>query len=194
MSRDRKQSAHDRSLVISSDRVLTLPEFAGWSRQASSVIVHSDTLHRMDAAHLATKTSTRGPIYGVSTGFGPMVTTAVEAADCTAMQYNLVRSHAAGLGGPVPQHIVRGMLLARLQSLTRNHSAVPGALASRLADLLSLDLLPVVPRKGGVGASGDLVQLAHLALTVIGDGTCTLRGELLGAGEPTSGSGSVHTS
>jgi histidine ammonia-lyase len=115
--------------------------------------------------------------YGLTTGFGPMVGVAVDAAAHRQLQENLVRSHAVGLGEPLPALAVRAVLVARLQSLLQGHSAIRPQIAQRMARFLSLDILPVIPAHGGVGASGDLVQLAHLAAPLMGEGDVWYRGQ-----------------
>lgn len=109
-------------------------------------------------------------VYGVTTGFGALADTSVGRADLEAMQLALVRSHAAGSGLPLDDETVRGMLLLRARTLAAGLSGVRPELPQRLLDLLDRELLPVIPGKGSVGASGDLAQLAHLALPLVGEG------------------------
>lgn len=109
-------------------------------------------------------------VYGVTTGFGALSNTRVGHDDALTMQVNLLRSHAAGVGPPLPDRIVRAMLGLRARTLAQGHSGVRAAVPERLLDLLRLDLLPLVPAQGSVGASGDLAPFAHLALPLIGEG------------------------
>ncbi len=109
-------------------------------------------------------------VYGVTTGFGALANTRISAAQAVAMQYSLLRSHAAGVGPPLEREVVRAMLLLRARTLAQGHSGVRPVLVAFYVDLLNRDLLPVVPSKGSVGASGDLAPFAHLALPVIGEG------------------------
>ena len=109
-------------------------------------------------------------VYGVTTGFGALSNTHVGHDDALQMQVHLVRSHAAGVGAPLPDAVVRAMLLLRARTLAQGHSGVRPDLPRRLLELLRQDLLPVVPRQGSVGASGDLAPFAHLALPLIGEG------------------------
>src|ERR671910_1046959 len=101
-------------------------------------------------------------MYGITTGFGALADTHVGRADLERMQLALVRSHSAGVGEPLPDDVVRGLLLLRARTLTAGYSGVRVELPAKLLELLEHDLLPVIPGKGSVGASGDLAQLAHL--------------------------------
>ena len=110
------------------------------------------------------------PVYGVNTGFGALADTPVSEADLTALQAAIIRSHAAAVGEPLGDDVVRALLLLRARTLTAGYSGVRADLPRRLLDLLAEGLLPVIPGKGSVGASGDLAQLAHLAQPLIGEG------------------------
>src|SRR3954447_14935182 len=122
-------------------------------------------------------------IYGVTTGFGQLASVRIAAHDAAQLQVNLVRSHAVGAGPPLPADVVRGMLLLLGASLRRGHSGVRVELVELVHALLERDVLPVVPSKGSVGSSGDLAPLAHVALTLIGEGEATHAGETLAGGE-----------
>ncbi|MFO8128741.1 MAG: aromatic amino acid ammonia-lyase [Bacteroidales bacterium] len=116
-------------------------------------------------------------IYGINTGFGPMARYKIMEEDQMDLQYNLIRSHAAGSGPAISMEFTRASLLARLSSLLQGHSGIHPEVVERLADFLNLEIYPVIPEHGGVGASGDLVQLSHLALALIGEGEVFYRGE-----------------
>jgi len=122
-------------------------------------------------------------IYGVNTGFGPMASVLVGKDDLEALQYNLVRSHACGAGAPVAAQYVRAAMVVRLNTLLRGDSGVSVQLLQLLAKLINADFLPIVPEHGGVGASGDLIQLSHIAFGLIGEGEVLLRGRRMSAGE-----------
>jgi histidine ammonia-lyase len=117
------------------------------------------------------------PVYGVNTGFGALVDTPIGEDDLTTLQGAIVRSHAAGIGAPLDDQAVRAILLLRARTLAAGYSGVRVDLPARLLDLLAMDLLPVIPGKGSVGASGDLAQLAHLAQPLIGEGRLRVPGE-----------------
>ncbi|HEX2027810.1 MAG TPA: histidine ammonia-lyase [Nitriliruptorales bacterium] len=109
-------------------------------------------------------------IYGVTTGFGALADTHISREQLREVQHAILRSHAAGVGPPLPRRVVRAMLLLRARTLAQGHSGVRPAIVQRLVTLLERDLLPVVPEKGSVGASGDLAPFAHLALPLVGEG------------------------
>jgi histidine ammonia-lyase len=122
-------------------------------------------------------------VYGVTTGFGDLSSVRIDAADAAQLQLNLVRSHAIGVGEALPAEIVRGMLLLLVNSLSKGHSGVRPELVALLLGLLERDVLPVVPSRGSVGASGDLAPLAHVAVVLCGEGRATQGGEELDGGE-----------
>jgi histidine ammonia-lyase len=110
------------------------------------------------------------PVYGVSTGFGALASTSIAPSRRAELQHALIRSHAAGIGEPMPREVVRAMMLLRLRSLALGRSGVRPVLAQGLADLLNHDITPWVPEHGSLGASGDLAPLAHCALALLGEG------------------------
>jgi histidine ammonia-lyase len=117
-------------------------------------------------------------IYGINTGFGPMAQFKIPYTDRLTLQYNLIRSHASGVGKPIDYLYCRAMLLDRLVTFLQAKSGVHLDLVLLLKDLLNKDVAPVIYEHGGVGASGDLVQLAHMALAIIGEGELWYKGEI----------------
>ncbi|WP_294247227.1 histidine ammonia-lyase [uncultured Chryseobacterium sp.] len=116
-------------------------------------------------------------IYGVNTGFGPMAQFKISDEDTHQLQYNLIRSHSSGIGNPLPAAEVKACMLARLNTLSLGNSGVHPSVVILLKELINRDITPLIFEHGGVGASGDLVQLAHLALVLIGEGEVFYRGE-----------------
>ena len=110
------------------------------------------------------------PVYGVSTGFGALANTRIAPERRAELQHALIRSHAAGVGAPMPREVVRAMMLLRVRSLALGLSGVRPSLAQGLTDLLNADITPWVPEHGSLGASGDLAPLAHCALVLLGEG------------------------
>ena len=109
-------------------------------------------------------------IYGVNTGFGPMAQYKIKDSETIQLQYNLIRSHASGTGNPIPAKYVKAAMLARLNTLSLGNSGVHTSVIETMTVLINKNIIPLIYEHGGVGASGDLVQLAHLALVLIGEG------------------------
>lgn len=116
-------------------------------------------------------------IYGVNTGFGPMAQFKISDEDTHQLQYNLIRSHSSGIGNPLPAQEVKACMLARLNTLSLGNSGVHHSVVDLLKELINKDITPLIFEHGGVGASGDLVQLAHLALVLIGEGEVFYKGD-----------------
>ncbi|MGF1558385.1 MAG: histidine ammonia-lyase [Flavobacteriaceae bacterium] len=115
-------------------------------------------------------------IYGVNTGFGPMAQYKIEDSETIRLQYNLIRSHASGTGNPISPKYVKAAMLARLNTLALGNSGVHRSVIEVMALLINKNVTPLIYEHGGVGASGDLVQLAHLALVLIGEGEVFYKG------------------
>lgn len=116
-------------------------------------------------------------IYGVNTGFGPMAQYKIKDSQRIQLQYNLIRSHASGTGNPIPPMYVRSAMLARLNTLSLGNSGVHISVIELMTLLINKNIIPLIYEHGGVGASGDLVQLAHMALVLIGEGEVFYKGE-----------------
>jgi histidine ammonia-lyase len=128
-------------------------------------------------------------VYGVNTGCGPLCEHLVPLADVSAFQANLVRSHASGLGAWHPREVVRATLAVRALTLAQGRSGVRRAVVEALVAMLNADLCPCIPETGSVGASGDLVELAHVALAVMGEGTMLHDGRARPAAEALAAAG-----
>ena len=110
------------------------------------------------------------PVYGVNTGFGNFAEVRIKPQTVAELQQRLVLSHAAGVGDPIPLPIVRMIMLLKIKSLSRGYSGCRFDVITLLTDMLNHDIIPLIPQKGSVGASGDLAPLAHMALVMIGRG------------------------
>lgn len=115
-------------------------------------------------------------IYGINTGFGPMAQWRIDDDHLKELQYNIIRSHSTGAGQPLPEKCVRAAMLARLMTFMQAHSGVNVKTCELLVEFLNRGIYPVIPQHGSVGASGDLVQLAHIALALIGEGEVFYQG------------------
>lgn len=118
-------------------------------------------------------------IYGINTGFGPMAQWKIEEKDLEKLQYNIIRSHSTGAGNPLPSIYVRAALLSRIMTFIKGHSGVHTNSVELLIQFFNNKIYPIIPEHGSVGASGDLVQLAHLALALIGEGEVSYLGKIM---------------
>jgi histidine ammonia-lyase len=123
------------------------------------------------------------PAYGINTGFGTLAEVRIDRKDLKTLQRNLLVSHAAGVGQPLPLSEARALLLLRCNVLAKGFSGIRPRTLQLALDMLNRDVVPVVPERGSVGASGDLAPLAHLALVLIGEGEAFHRGERMAGGE-----------
>ncbi len=119
------------------------------------------------------------PVYGVTTGFGSLCKVSISKDELTQLQVNLIKSHACGVGPRVENDIVRIMLLLKIQSLSYGYSGCKLDTVERLIDFFNHDITPIVYRQGSLGASGDLVPLAHLCLPLVGEGEVEMQGEVV---------------
>jgi len=122
-------------------------------------------------------------VYGVNTGFGELAHVRVDDHHLGRLQQNLIRSHSAGVGPPLPERTVRAILALRANCLARGHSGIRLETVQSIVDLLEAGLHPVVPSQGSVGASGDLAPLAHIALALTGEGDVFYRGKRVAAAD-----------
>ncbi len=118
-------------------------------------------------------------VYGINTGFGKLASTKIAHDRLAELQRNLVLSHSVGTGDPLPDPVVRLVLATKAVSLARGHSGVRPEIVDALLALANADVLPVIPAKGSVGASGDLAPLSHLACVLIGEGQAKVGGEVV---------------
>ena len=160
-----------RTVPVTGDG-LALEDVVDVARGRARAVLAPEAAARMAPSRaVVTDAVARGAVvYGVTTGFGALADVSVAAADLERMQLALVRSHAAGVGPPLADDAVRALLLLRARTIAAGASGCRAELPARLLELLDRDLLPVVPARGSVGASGDLAQLAAVALPLVGEG------------------------
>ncbi|HEY0274337.1 MAG TPA: histidine ammonia-lyase [Chitinophaga sp.] len=115
-------------------------------------------------------------VYGVNTGFGPLCDTKISEENTRALQYNILQSHSVGVGAPIPADVAKLMLITKVQALAQGYSGVHLATVERICWHIDQDIIPLVPEKGSVGASGDLAPLSHLFLPLIGLGEVWYKG------------------
>jgi len=158
---------------------LTPEAVAAVARHDAAVSVSEDALERVRTGRdrIEAVVESGEAVYGVTTGFGELVTERIPPEERTTLQQNLVRSHAAGAGRTLTTEELRAMLVCRVNSLLGGHSGVRERVLTQLVDLLNERIHPVVRSRGSLGASGDLAPLAHVALLTIGEGEAIVDGE-----------------
>ncbi len=162
--------------VVIGDAPLTIDDVVAVARGGADVSLGAAARERIERAHevIAKVVAEEQVAYGVTTGFGQLATTHIPADKVHELQENLVRSHAVGVGVPLSREVVRAGMTIRLNTMARGHSGVRVSVAEFVAAMLNADLVPWVPSRGSLGASGDLAPSAHLVLAMMGEG------ELLG--------------
>ncbi len=153
---------------------LTLEAVREVAVEGRAVLLAPDARERVDRARAAVEEIVRGNkvSYAITTGVGKLSDVRIAGDQIRELQVNLVRSHAVGVGDALPIPDTRAMMLLRANSLSKGYSGVRGVVIDTLCELLNRNVTPYVPSQGSVGASGDLAPLAHLALTLIGEGEC----------------------
>jgi len=159
-------------MILLDGNSFTLDHLVAVAHDSASVGLTDTARERVRAARVVVDEFAQrsAPTYGINTGFGSFAETRVPAEALAELQVNLLRSHAAGVGDPLPVPVVRAMLALRANVLAKGFSGIRLETLERLLDLLNEGVHPVVPGRGSVGASGDLAPLAHLALVLIGEG------------------------
>lgn len=159
---------------------LTLREFYTIVYEKAEVSLNKAALSEIDKCHKFLKEyCEKKLIYGINTGFGPMAQYRIKNEDRTTLQYNLIRSHASGLGEVLRPEFLKATVVARLSSLMKARSGIHRNTVELLRDFINHEIFPQIFTHGGVGASGDLVQLAHVALCLIGEGEVLYQGKMM---------------
>ncbi|HVP59172.1 MAG TPA: histidine ammonia-lyase [Myxococcaceae bacterium] len=170
----------DRRLLLDGE-TLTLEGIREVSRGGCHVALAPEALARVERARALVDRVAAGEAaaYGINTGFGTLAEVRIDRKDLRTLQRNLLLSHAAGVGTPLPIPEARALLLLRCNVLAKGHSGIRPSTLQLALDMLNRGVIPVVPERGSVGASGDLAPLAHLALVLIGEGEAFVGGERL---------------
>ena len=163
-------------LVACDGRSLTLSDLVAIADGLAEMTLTDDAVERIDAARAVVDRHATGDkaVYGINTGFGALAETTIPRDALNTLQLNLLRSHAAGVGEPLPVRAVRASMALRANVLAKGFSGVRRQTVADLLQLLNRRVHPVVPSRGSVGASGDLAPLAHLALVLVGEGVATV--------------------
>ena len=164
---------------------MTLEDLVAIAREGAGVRLSDESKKRItESRNLVERWLRQGKIiYGVTTGFGALSNVTIAAEDTRLLQQNVLMSHAAGVGDMLSGEAVRAMMALRVKDLARGHSGIRLATVYRLVDLLNHGVLPVIPEKGSVGASGDLAPQAHMSLVLIGLGEAFLEGTRMSGAE-----------
>ena len=178
-------------VVVVDGRALTIRTAADVAEKGVAVRASAASLRRMDILRstLEQKLQRGEVVYGVNTGFGSLSDKKVGPEHLGDLQLNLIRSHSAGVGSPMPAEIVRAAMLIRLNSLLNGNSASRRGVAELLVGMLNKGVTPLVPEFGSLGASGDLVPSAHMALSMVGEGKAYRTGSLMDSSRALSSSG-----
>lgn len=158
---------------------LNLDVLAAIARKDAIARLDEDASERMQASRSVVErcVDERLVRYGITTGFGKFCNVVISKEDNAVLQKNLIMSHACGQGSPLPREVVRAMMTLRANALAVGNSGIRPKVVRQLIDMLNADIVPVVPEKGSLGASGDLAPLAHIALVLIGLGEAFYKGE-----------------
>jgi len=155
---------------------MTLEDLVRIARQGAAVTLTSGAAERIRRAWALIQrwVDEERTVYGVTTGFGALSDVTISKQDTRRLQFNILKSHAVGVGNPLASEIVRGMMALRLKDFARGNAGVRMETVQALERLLNAGVIPLVPEKGSVGASGDLVPLAHMSIVLIGEGQAFL--------------------
>jgi len=162
------------------ERRITLEDYQRVLQDNDGVDIHAHALERIKKSFSFLETFHQDKIiYGINTGLGPMAQYRIDETDRLKLHYNAIRSHASGCGEPVNPIYVRSAMITLMSNFSQGFSGIHHEVVELISNLVNLQIIPVVPEHGGVGASGDLVQLAHIALVLIGEGEVFYNGQII---------------
>lgn len=166
-------------MLVLNGKGLDLEKFIRVSRHKEMVVIGEEQKALVHNAREYVKrvVESEKPVYGINTGFGKLSDVPVRKEDVSKLQENLLKSHACGVGEALPDEIVRGMMLLRINALIRGNSGIRLCVLEKLVEMLNKDVCPVVFEKGSLGASGDLAPLSHMSLPLIGLAECFYEGK-----------------
>ncbi|HEY6063096.1 MAG TPA: aromatic amino acid ammonia-lyase [Chitinophagaceae bacterium] len=166
-------------MIVFGQKALGLDDFSDILFKGKKVALDESAIKKVDTNfRFLQNFSSDKFIYGINTGLGPMAQYKVSKENLLQLQYNLIRSHCSGSGRLLPAFLAKALMIARLNSLMQAYSGVHTDAVELLRELINKNIIPCIYEHGGVGASGDLVQLAHLALVMIGEGEVIFEGEV----------------
>ncbi len=158
---------------------LTIGDVVGVARHHWKVNLHAAARKRMETCEKTVRTLVEKdePIYGINTGYGPFRDKKIRKEETEKLQVNLIRSHSVGTGEPFPEEVVRAAMVIRANTIAKGYSGARPVIVETLSEMLNKKVIPFVPEKGSVGASGDLAPLSHLTLVLMGEGEAFYNGE-----------------
>lgn len=164
-------------MIIIGNRKMTVRDFFRVLFEGQKIDIDIEARRKVSEDYEFLREFAKGKvIYGINTGLGPMAQFKINNNKEVDLQYNLIRSHAAGCGEPLPDIYARATMIARLNTLVQAKSGIHPEVVELLREMINREINPYIPEHGGVGASGDLIQLAHLALNLIGEGEVSYQG------------------
>lgn len=171
--------------VILGQGRLSLEELLAVVRGKAKIELSPEARTAVDAARKVVDDSVAEEkiIYGLTTGFGKFSDVTISEKETEALQENLIMSHSCGVGDPLPDEVVRAMMLLRINALSVGFSGIRLSTIETLMEMLNKEVLPLIPSKGSLGASGDLVPLAHMSLVLIGMGEAKFKGQVMEGGK-----------
>jgi histidine ammonia-lyase len=179
-----------REIIIGKDQ-LKIEDLVGIARGRQTVVLSRESVSAVNKSReLVDKWVREGKvIYGITTGLGALCHVGIPEKDTILLQKNTLRSHAAGVGEPLPEEVVRGTMAVRIADLAKGYAGIRLETLSTLVDALNRQIYPVVPCKGSVGASGDLAPMAHVALVLVGEGEAFFQGKRMTGAEAMAAAG-----
>lgn len=179
------ESALSMTTLILDGRSLTVDDVARVARDATSrVELSAEAVERMEASRRVVSdwVERDAVVYGITTGFGEFANVTIGRPDLERLQENLIRSHAAGTGDPIPPDVMRAMMCLRVNALACGYSGIRPGTVNTLVEMFNKGIIPVSPSQGSVGSSGDLVPLSHIVLAAMGEGRVWKDGNVVPAG------------
>jgi len=178
-------------MIILTGEDLNLEDIIAVAREKEKVKIADSAKKKIKKAreHVDNLVKKGEVVYGITTGFGKFSDKKISPGEVLKLQENLIKSHAVGTGEALPQEVVRAMILLRVNNLAKGYSGIRLKVMNQLLKLLNKDIIPWVPEQGSVGASGDLVPLAHIVLVIMGEGKAYYQGELVSGAEALEKSG-----
>ena len=184
-SKNSQYAQSDAKSIVITGEDLTIEKLAAVSRKQVNIEFHKEVPGRVSASRdlLDSLLAQNEVIYGVNTGYGGNVRFLIPRSDLDAHQNNLLRFLCCGVGETLPSDVIRAAMLLRINALSKGFSAIKMPTLALLRQLLNSDIVPIVPRYGSVGASGDLIPSAYIARVLLGEGTVMFRGAKIPASE-----------